>query len=295
MCEGGGENLVTIKAHTPDGSDPFLHYLVGSQVGQRIPLRTWLADDGDPRSWRSSLRQEQRGPPRRCPVPGEELPAAADDQPHPAPEGEHLRRLRAGGEGGGPAAAGPGEDEAAAAVPDAALRVGVRRRRGRHHAHALRGAQLRVPPAEPDVLALPGAGDRVRGGRRSRHRARRAAVAQPHLRGPRRQGRGDADGAAHAALPGLGRTAWSASACACSTSATSPSTSERAVVFRHRDPPAARPDREDPSRSGRRHRPARARPEFEARLDPGRGPDVFSLEHCWGRTPKGYRPAAPSR
>jgi hypothetical protein len=46
VCEGE-ENLVTIKAHTPDGSDPFLHYLVGAQVGQRIPLRTWLADDGE--------------------------------------------------------------------------------------------------------------------------------------------------------------------------------------------------------------------------------------------------------
>ncbi|HEY8208844.1 MAG TPA: PKD domain-containing protein [Myxococcaceae bacterium] len=46
VCEGE-ENLVTIKAHTPDGSDPFLHYVVGSQVGQRVPLRTWLADDGE--------------------------------------------------------------------------------------------------------------------------------------------------------------------------------------------------------------------------------------------------------
>lgn len=46
VCEGE-ENLVTIKAHTPDGSDPFLHYLVGSQAGQRVPLRTWLPDDGE--------------------------------------------------------------------------------------------------------------------------------------------------------------------------------------------------------------------------------------------------------
>jgi len=46
VCEGE-ENLVTIKAHAPDGSDPFLHYLVGSQAGQRIPLRTWLPDDGE--------------------------------------------------------------------------------------------------------------------------------------------------------------------------------------------------------------------------------------------------------
>jgi len=44
VCEGE-ENLVTIKAHTPDGSDAFLHYLVGSQPGQRVPLRTWLTDD----------------------------------------------------------------------------------------------------------------------------------------------------------------------------------------------------------------------------------------------------------
>jgi hypothetical protein len=46
VCEGE-ENLVTIKAHTPDGSDPFLHYMVGAQFGQRVPLRSWLPDDGE--------------------------------------------------------------------------------------------------------------------------------------------------------------------------------------------------------------------------------------------------------
>ncbi|HVE82955.1 MAG TPA: PKD domain-containing protein, partial [Myxococcales bacterium] len=46
VCEGE-ENLVSVKAHTTDGSDPFLHYLVGSTPGQRVPLRTWLADDGE--------------------------------------------------------------------------------------------------------------------------------------------------------------------------------------------------------------------------------------------------------
>lgn len=46
VCEGE-ENLVTIKAHTTDGTDPFLRYLVGGQTGQRVPLRTWLPDDED--------------------------------------------------------------------------------------------------------------------------------------------------------------------------------------------------------------------------------------------------------
>jgi hypothetical protein len=44
VCEGE-ENLVTVKAHTTDGTDPYLHFTVGGQTGQRVPLRTWLPDD----------------------------------------------------------------------------------------------------------------------------------------------------------------------------------------------------------------------------------------------------------
>jgi hypothetical protein len=45
VCSGE-ENLITIKAHTPDGHDAYLHYTVGAGTGQRIPLRVWLNDDG---------------------------------------------------------------------------------------------------------------------------------------------------------------------------------------------------------------------------------------------------------
>lgn len=46
VCSGE-ENLVTIKAHTPDGTDAFLHYAVGgSGTGQRLPLRVYRNPDG---------------------------------------------------------------------------------------------------------------------------------------------------------------------------------------------------------------------------------------------------------
>ncbi len=45
MCSGE-ENLVTIKAHTVDGTDDHLHYVVGSETGQRIPVRIWKRADG---------------------------------------------------------------------------------------------------------------------------------------------------------------------------------------------------------------------------------------------------------
>ncbi|WP_224363044.1 PKD domain-containing protein [Hyalangium versicolor] len=46
VCEGE-ENLVTVRAHTPDGTDPFLHYVIGGRQGPRVPVRSWIADDGE--------------------------------------------------------------------------------------------------------------------------------------------------------------------------------------------------------------------------------------------------------
>lgn len=43
VCSGE-ENLITVRAHTPDGNDAFLHYKVGSGTGQRIPTRVWRND-----------------------------------------------------------------------------------------------------------------------------------------------------------------------------------------------------------------------------------------------------------
>jgi hypothetical protein len=46
VCEGE-ENLVTVKAHTPNGDDANLHYLVGTQMGPMVPLRL----PRDPLAW----------------------------------------------------------------------------------------------------------------------------------------------------------------------------------------------------------------------------------------------------
>jgi hypothetical protein len=46
VCEGE-ENLITIRAHTPDGTDAFLSYTVGGRRGQQVPIRSWIADDGE--------------------------------------------------------------------------------------------------------------------------------------------------------------------------------------------------------------------------------------------------------
>ena len=35
----GEENLVTVKAHTPNGTDPYLHYMIDGQLGQAVPVR----------------------------------------------------------------------------------------------------------------------------------------------------------------------------------------------------------------------------------------------------------------
>src|SRR4051812_40130259 len=38
VCEGE-ENLVTVRAHTTDGNDPFLHYTVAGEAGAQVPVR----------------------------------------------------------------------------------------------------------------------------------------------------------------------------------------------------------------------------------------------------------------
>lgn len=45
VCSGE-DNLITVRAHTPDGTDAWLHYTVGNGTGQRVPLRVWRNDDG---------------------------------------------------------------------------------------------------------------------------------------------------------------------------------------------------------------------------------------------------------
>jgi hypothetical protein len=43
VCSGE-DNLITVRAHTTDGNDAYLHYTVGDGTGQSIPLRVWRND-----------------------------------------------------------------------------------------------------------------------------------------------------------------------------------------------------------------------------------------------------------
>ena len=45
VCEGE-ENLVTVRAHTENATDDYLHYHIGTDVGQSIPVRIWPNIDG---------------------------------------------------------------------------------------------------------------------------------------------------------------------------------------------------------------------------------------------------------
>jgi hypothetical protein len=54
VCEGE-ENLVTVRAHTPDDNDAFLHFRVGAASGSAIPLRSYLDDRGHPSPHRISV------------------------------------------------------------------------------------------------------------------------------------------------------------------------------------------------------------------------------------------------
>src|SRR5438128_5524660 len=47
VCEGE-ENLVTVRAHTTDGNDAFLHYTVAGEAGSQVPVRAYLGRDGNP-------------------------------------------------------------------------------------------------------------------------------------------------------------------------------------------------------------------------------------------------------
>lgn len=44
VCSGE-ENLITVRAHTPDGTDAFLHYTIGADTGAAVPVRATLDDD----------------------------------------------------------------------------------------------------------------------------------------------------------------------------------------------------------------------------------------------------------
>ncbi len=47
VCEGE-ENLVTVRAHTTDGNDAFLHYQIGPTRGASVAVRAFLDDAGTP-------------------------------------------------------------------------------------------------------------------------------------------------------------------------------------------------------------------------------------------------------
>ncbi|WP_437819653.1 hypothetical protein [Sorangium sp. So ce1078] len=42
----GEENLITVRSHTTDGTDAYLHTVIGRHTGSRVPLRIWLDPDG---------------------------------------------------------------------------------------------------------------------------------------------------------------------------------------------------------------------------------------------------------
>jgi hypothetical protein len=45
VCSGE-ENLITVRAHTENGTDAFLHTVVDGNMGQSVPLRLWLDKSG---------------------------------------------------------------------------------------------------------------------------------------------------------------------------------------------------------------------------------------------------------
>ncbi|WP_437728237.1 hypothetical protein [Sorangium sp. So ce861] len=42
----GEENLITVRAHTTNGTDDYLHSVIGGRTGSRVPLRIWPDADG---------------------------------------------------------------------------------------------------------------------------------------------------------------------------------------------------------------------------------------------------------
>ncbi len=45
VCSGE-ENLISVRAHSPDGNDTYLHTTIGTGTGMRVPVRVWLEPDG---------------------------------------------------------------------------------------------------------------------------------------------------------------------------------------------------------------------------------------------------------
>src|SRR5262249_29026454 len=45
VCERE-QDLVTVKAHTPDGTDPYLHAAIGMGKGMSVPIKSFLLGDG---------------------------------------------------------------------------------------------------------------------------------------------------------------------------------------------------------------------------------------------------------
>ncbi|AGC42962.1 hypothetical protein MYSTI_01630 [Myxococcus stipitatus DSM 14675] len=45
VCSGE-DNLVSVRAHSPDGNDAYLHTTIGAGTGMRVPLRVWREADG---------------------------------------------------------------------------------------------------------------------------------------------------------------------------------------------------------------------------------------------------------
>lgn len=45
VCSGE-DNLIGVRAHSPDGNDAYLHSTIGTGTGMRVPLRVWLEPDG---------------------------------------------------------------------------------------------------------------------------------------------------------------------------------------------------------------------------------------------------------
>ncbi|MGK4003899.1 hypothetical protein WMF31_14800 [Sorangium sp. So ce1036] len=42
----GEENLITVRSHTTNGTDEYLHTVIGRHTGSRVPLRIWPDQDG---------------------------------------------------------------------------------------------------------------------------------------------------------------------------------------------------------------------------------------------------------
>jgi hypothetical protein len=68
VCEGE-ENLITVKAHTEDGTDRFLNYVIGDKQGQRVPVRSYLPDQGEEQVPRQVLVYGRGNVVTRAPMP----------------------------------------------------------------------------------------------------------------------------------------------------------------------------------------------------------------------------------